>query len=322
MRLTDQKWPEGHTPVVSVLCPAYNHEETIRHCIDSILSQETTFPVEIIIRDDASTDGTSDIVRRYQESHPNLIKGIFESENQYSKGVYALPVLSRHVRGEYTAICEGDDYWTAPDKLQKQVELLEGNPECSMCVAQTQAIHEHANESKVGRTYYGLDKSFLTFNDFFSGCYVHTSTYVIRAFGEIEKQWSSSIRLSDTSLKYILSDLGPVVFLRETVSVYRITGEGIWTSLTMAEKLSQEINLNESFFRHFKRQYRSRFSKRLLKQYYGGLVVCARQGDARGVCKHFSGYFRHAIRHPLAAIKLITKSAMNCVKKALGISKA
>lgn len=121
-------------PVVSICCITYNHEKYIRDCIEGFLMQKTTFPIEIIIHDDASTDGTTQIIKEYAEKNTDLFVIILQTENQYSKGggsIYARFVFPR-ARGKYIALCEGDDYWTDPLKLQKQVDILEQNSDYSL----------------------------------------------------------------------------------------------------------------------------------------------------------------------------------------------
>ena len=123
-----------NTTVVSIFCLAYNHEKYIRKALDGFVMQKTDFPFEVLIHDDASTDNTASIIREYAEKYPDIIKPIFQTENQYSKGVkiiakYFLP----NVRSKYVAWCEGDDFWSDCNKLQKQVNFLESNPEYSCC---------------------------------------------------------------------------------------------------------------------------------------------------------------------------------------------
>jgi len=120
--------------LVSICTITYNHAKFIRQALDGFLMQETNFPFEVLIHDDASTDGTADIIREYAEKYPDIIKPIFQKENQYSKGVQiSLTYNFPRVKGKYVALCEGDDYWTDPRKLQTQVDFLEANPEFSMC---------------------------------------------------------------------------------------------------------------------------------------------------------------------------------------------
>jgi glycosyltransferase involved in cell wall biosynthesis len=121
-------------PLVSICCITYNHENYIRDAIEGFLIQETSFPIEIIIHDDASTDRTAQIIQEYEDKYPDLFVTVLQTENQWSKGggsIYARFVFPL-ARGKYIALCEGDDYWTDPLKLQKQVDFLGDNPECGL----------------------------------------------------------------------------------------------------------------------------------------------------------------------------------------------
>lgn len=120
--------------MVTVITITYNHEPYIRECLEGIVSQRTTFPFELLIHDDASTDGTADIIREYEVKYPDIVKPIYQTENQYSRGVpIGHTFLYPRAQGKYIAECEGDDYWTDPLKLQKQVDFLESHPDYGMC---------------------------------------------------------------------------------------------------------------------------------------------------------------------------------------------
>lgn len=117
--------------MLTIHCLVYNHESYIRQCLDGFVKQKTNFLFEAIVHDDASTDHSVDIIREYAQKYPNIIKPIFETENQYSKQNGSIrKVLDVHTKGKYVAKCEGDDYWIDPYKLQKQVDFLESHPEC------------------------------------------------------------------------------------------------------------------------------------------------------------------------------------------------
>ena len=121
-------WNSESPPLVSVCCVTYNHASYIKKAIDSFLMQETDFPFEILIHDDSSTDGTTDIVMEYAEKYPGIIKPIIQTENQLSKGGLICPrLVFPKTLGKYIALCDGDDYWTDKTKLQKQVSFLENN---------------------------------------------------------------------------------------------------------------------------------------------------------------------------------------------------
>ena len=126
---------EKITCKVSVLCATYNHEEYLRQTLDSFVNQRTDFPFEVLVNDDASTDGTGDIIREYAAKYPEIIRPFYQKENLYSRRINLYDVVFFPAcRGEYIAVCEGDDYWNDPEKLQLQVNWLDAHPEYSACV--------------------------------------------------------------------------------------------------------------------------------------------------------------------------------------------
>lgn len=133
--------------IVSVCVLSYNHEKYLRDCLDGIIMQQTTFPIEVWVHDDASTDLSQDIIKKYQKCYPDIIKPILQQENQYSKqdgGILSTFVYPK-CTGKYIALCEGDDYWTDPHKLQKQVDFLEANPEYGICYTDYNRLEESSH---------------------------------------------------------------------------------------------------------------------------------------------------------------------------------
>lgn len=123
---------------VSVFCVAYNHKKYIREALKGILMQRTNFKFEVLVHDDASTDGTAEVIREYAAKYPEIIKPIYQTENQHSKGVrVSIDILRPRAEGKYFAFCEGDDRWTDPYKLQKQFDFMEQQPEYSLCLHRT-----------------------------------------------------------------------------------------------------------------------------------------------------------------------------------------
>lgn len=110
--------------MVSIRCTVYNHEPYLRDCLEGFIMQKTNFRIEAIVHDDASTDGSATIIKEYAEKYPDIIKPIYEVENQYSKHNGSLErIMNEACKGKYIAFCEGDDYWIDPLKLQKQVDF-------------------------------------------------------------------------------------------------------------------------------------------------------------------------------------------------------
>lgn len=132
-------------PLLAIRCLTYNHEHYIRQCLEGFIIQKTTFPFIAIVHDDASTDKTAEIIEEYALKYPDIIKPILEKENQYSKHDGSLGRILNNAIPEsvkYIAMCEGDDYWTDPLKLQKQVNILESNPEYGLIHTNFKIVNE------------------------------------------------------------------------------------------------------------------------------------------------------------------------------------
>ena len=154
--------------MVSICCLAYNHEKYIQKALDGILKQKTNFSFEILLHDDASTDNTAEIIREYEEKYPDIIKPIYQTENQYSKRVAITHIYQYpRARGKYIAFCECDDFWTDENKLQKQVDFLEQNPEYVACVHKYIVVDEENVEQDIKTFGYYEEGGVYTFNDFF-----------------------------------------------------------------------------------------------------------------------------------------------------------
>lgn len=156
-------YKKSFSPLVSICCITYNHEKYIRDAIEGFLMQKTDFPFEIIIHDDASTDKTADIIREYEKEYPEIFTCVYQEENQLSKGIRPLPTyIFPKVRGKYIALCEGDDYWTDPMKLQIQVDAMKKYPQCWMSFHP--AFEISSNGEKIGITGRMADENFKIFS--------------------------------------------------------------------------------------------------------------------------------------------------------------
>ncbi len=141
--------PKGGTamePLVSICCVTYNQQKFIAQTLDSFLNQQCDFPFEILIHDDASKDDTPNIIRQYAQQHPDIIFPILQTENQYSKGISIDGTFNfPRARGKYIALCEGDDFWCDPHKLQRQVDHMEKDPSCTFCFTNGY-VHDESGE--------------------------------------------------------------------------------------------------------------------------------------------------------------------------------
>lgn len=210
-------------PVLSICCITYNHENFIRQALDGFLMQQTNFPIEIIIHDDASTDNTANIIREYQGKHPHLIKTILQTKNQYLLGRKVFPITFKEAQGKYIALCEGDDYWTDPLKLQKQVDFLEANPEYSGAFHQVQVLEEDGTWGDPLRWWQDLGERLdITFEDTISNTPpFHTSSFLFRRDRLHLPKDFSRYASGDMALYVILSSQGKFRRIPENMSVYR-----------------------------------------------------------------------------------------------------
>ncbi len=217
--------------VVSIMTITYNHAPFIRDCIQGVLMQKTSFPYEMIIGEDCSTDGTREIVMEYAQKYPEIIKVITSDTNV---GVAENATrTSRACRGKYIAMCEGDDYWTDPDKLQKQVDFLEAHPDFVMCFHNTLLTYEDGRPSLLRHLQpwdtCSLEELIVNFNDYSPVVTAgHTSSLVFKN-GMLKKVPAgiSKSMSGDIPLQILLAQYGKAKFINEVMSVHRVHAGGI-----------------------------------------------------------------------------------------------
>lgn len=213
---------------LSVLVLTYNHIQYIQKALDSILEQETNFDFKIFIYDDASTDGTSDIVREYAAKYPEKVIPIIRKTNiGASKNMYDALC---NIKSNYFTILEGDDYWTDKNKLQLQVDMLKAHPDCTICAHKT--IYNVIKDSnKVISPKIDKDSYFTIYD----APYVHTSSRLHRNIVDFTKESIDFISF-DINLYYKFLSLGNLAVINKVMSVYNITGNGIYSSLSESNK--------------------------------------------------------------------------------------
>jgi len=222
-------WHDTKKPNVSVLCATYNHENYIEDAIKGFLLQETNFAFEIIIHDDASTDNTQKIVQKYQAMYPNIIKPIFQTENQYSKGNFRpLADMIEGAEGDFLALCEGDDYWTDPLKLQKQVDFLEKNQEYSICFHNVK-IFDQTNSVLTNDDITREVAETTTIEDLAHGNYMHTPSVVFRNNRIIFPESFCKSPVGDYFIHMLNAKHGKIKKMDDCMGVYRVHSNGVWS---------------------------------------------------------------------------------------------
>mgnify|MGYP002784576026 CR=1 FL=1 len=220
---------------VSVLVMTYNHANFIRKTIDSVLMQQVDFNYEIVISEDFSTDSTREIVIEYQEKFPEKICLILSHKNLHSNEVVARGITA--CKGEYIALLDGDDYWTSPHKLQKQVDFLANHPECSMCFHNATAFYEDSSkESWIYTADY--QKEMFTLEDIWLGNFIATCSTMFRnrVFGEVPT-WYSYFPITDWPLHILNAEQGEIGYINEVMGAYRYHQGGDYSLLSQEQKL-------------------------------------------------------------------------------------
>ena len=304
---------------VTVCCTAYNHEKYIRQCLDGFVMQKTDFPFEVLIHDDASTDGTAEIIREYEHKFPHIIKPIYQTENQYSKHIkisetYLIP----RAQGEYITFCEGDDYWCDSYKLQKQVDAMRAHPQCRLCVHRVACVSEDGTD--LGRTMPegALDTAALSPDDFMKVWDMHsfqTSSFFIRAedcrryFAEQPSFYkiAKKMHVGDISWLLYFGQLAPVFYIDDTMSAYRMQSVGSWNSrnnTTEKKKamLSMETEVLAAFDEYTDGRYHDRCEEKVRQLRLGVALLERRYRDC--IAKAYRGSLKKVIPHRKGRMKI------------------
>ena len=228
-----------NAPLVSIICLAYNHEKYIAKAIEGFLMQKTTFSFEVLVHDDASTDSTARIIQDFEKKYPEIIKPTYQIENQYTQGVNIIfDLMIPKAKGKYLALCEGDDFWVSPFKLQMQFDAMEEHPEIDLCAHDVKAISarsgkavEPAVKHKKSLTIFSIEEVIVGEGGFFG-----TNTLFFRK-EVFDHPPNFYLKLPYDYTTQILGALrGGVLYLPECMSVYRFGVPGSWTSNARGSK--------------------------------------------------------------------------------------
>ena len=241
-------------PKLTVVLTTYNEERFIGQAIDSVLAQETGFPFELVVIDDCSTDRTREIVIRYQQAHPERIRLVLAEINRCDNVDFMREV--EQAAGEYVAILDGDDYWTSPHKLQKQVEFLDRHPECAVSAHNALMFYEDGSRDP-RNTNPPNQKEILTIEDLFENRMVHTATVVVRkaAIGRFPVVYADE-KCADWAMLLLATGRGTIGYIDEIMAVYRIHARGFWTGSSGAEQQRRIAEFYENAREYVPSEYR------------------------------------------------------------------
>ncbi|MDD2798981.1 MAG: formyltransferase family protein [Bacteroidales bacterium] len=243
--------------LVSICCLVYNHSQYLEQCIQGFLNQKTNFDFEILLHDDASTDNSTKIISDYQEKYPDIIKPIYQTQNQFSKGISVSKTFQfPRAKGKYIAMCEGDDYWIDSLKLQKQVDFLEANDDfglihtdCNLYYQHSNSLVEAVNSATTSNKIYDISRELNVSEAILIGSYkIRTSTVLFKKdlyFKSVENDpiaFTSLFKMGDIQIWFGISKLSAVKYLDEVTSVYRIN-EG---TLSREKELKKQLRFQLS----------------------------------------------------------------------------
>lgn len=295
------------SPTVSIQVLVYNHEPYLRQCLDGIVKQKTKFNFEAIVHDDASSDKSADIIRDYANKYPNIIKPIYETENQYINGYEHMgKILLPYIRGKYVAFCEGDDYWTDPNKLQQQVEIMESHPECYMCLHRVDSVQEDGSPINYPFPRNEMKTGIINSRQLVKLTWIFQTTCFMfrREVYELFRNQPLTIKkvlreFEDLKLYFFFANLGPAYYLNKSMSVHRDSSKGSW-SLKQKEKsktaklktFNEIIEFYKLYDEYTHKKYHDILDYRInIAKIKAQLAIGNRKGAFKGVKLKHSLYF-------------------------------
>ena len=224
--------------LVAIHCLVYNHEPYLRDCFEGFVMQKTNFRFVAIVHEDASTDGSAAIIREYEEKYPDIFRPIYELENQWSKQDGSLARIMQNAIDEtgakYVAMCEGDDYWTDPYKLQKQVDFMESHPDYVAC------FHNAFVDYGCGRSLFNslTENHYPTTEDIIERkWFISTQTLLYRNLHLQCPEWGYKVINGDYLNELLLAKEGKFYYMDDVMAVYRQQGQGVSATVLNANKI-------------------------------------------------------------------------------------
>jgi glycosyltransferase involved in cell wall biosynthesis len=268
------------TPLVDIIMPTYNHERFIAQSIESVLAQQTNFEYRLNIADDCSTDNTQMIIKDYAQKHPDQISVVLSPHNI---GIVHKDRLSIRVlklcTAKYVALLEGDDYWTDPHKLQRQVDFLEGHPDFAICCHNVTMFYEDGS----GKTTNLLPPDHpevstlehLLFVNFIPTCSV---LFRRGLFGELP-DWYYTLKLGDWPIHIMNAQHGKIGYINEVMAAYRFHQGGFWSAMSPVSQGLEIIKMLQHVDAYLGFNYKKQIRAGKAEWYWQLAEISHRDGD-------------------------------------------
>jgi len=278
---------------VSVAMITYNHERFIKQAIESVLMQQTDFEIELVVGEDCSTDGTRAIVRAYRDRYPEQIQLLLPEKNQGMMNNFVATL--NMCRGQYVALLEGDDYWINPTKLQKQVNFLEHQRQCTVCFHNALIVYDGC--IKDPHPYYAEQpqemqsrkpKPMSTLEDILSGNFIQTCSVMFRA-GILHElpDWYVDLPFGDWALHILNAHHGDMGYIDEILSTYRIHDGGAWSSQSILNRLCRSIEVSQVIRQYLKRDKHKKIMDKNISCWHNQIAwVLYMENDLQGAVSH------------------------------------
>jgi glycosyltransferase involved in cell wall biosynthesis len=276
---------------VSVIVMTYNHVDFIAQALDSVLMQQLNFEYEILISEDCSTDGTREIVIGYQEKFPHKIRLLLSERNVHSNAIVVRGINA--AKGEYIALLDGDDYWTSPSKLQKQVDFLDNHPEYSMCFHNAQVFYEDGSKEPWNWTPENQPE-FSTLEDIWMGNFIATCSTMFRRglFGEVPDWYDSFFPITDWPLHILNAEHGTIGYINEVMGAYRYHSGGLYSSFEDFKKLEKTLEFYQKINKDLKFKYDEIINMAISKYFYEWAEEYENRGDIERARFCFKNYLK------------------------------
>lgn len=262
---------------LSVAMITYNHERFIAQAIDSVLMQRVDFEYELVIGEDCSTDATREIVAEYQRNKPDKVRLLPQEAN-----VGANRNLSQTLhacRGEYVALLEGDDYWTSPYKLQRQVDFLDHNLDFAICFHDVVTVDELLRRATSNYCDANV-KEVSTLEDILSRNFIPTlSTVFRRKLFDGFPEWIYQLRMGDWPLHTLIAQNGKIKYLNEVMGAYRMHQGGVWSTFSDVQRIQEDIKYLELINTHLRFKYDGLIRGRRARSYFNISVIYEELAD-------------------------------------------